>query len=227
MNLASSKVSLQGNANLRLTGTAATPVILGRSNLTGGEMFFAGNRYVIQHGVVDFLNPVRTQPVVNLQVTTLVDQYNITLNFEGPVDRLITTYTSDPALPPVDIINLLAFGKTTEAAAANPSTPGNLGAQTVLAQGLGQVSNRIEKFAGISHLAIDPALGGDNHNQGPRIAIQQRVTSNLLVTFATDVTSTQRQVIQMEYKLNKKWSLSGVRDQNGGLGIDTKFHKDF
>ncbi len=227
MNLASSKVSLQGSANLRLTGTAATPVILGRSNLTGGEMFFAGNRYVIQHGVVDFLNPVRTQPVVNLQVTTLVDQYNITLNFEGPVDRLITTYTSDPALPPVDIINLLAFGKTTEAAAANPSTPGNMGAQTVLAQGLGQVSSRIEKFAGISHLAIDPALGGDNHNQGPRIAIQQRVTSNLLVTFATDVTSTQRQVIQMEYKLNKKWSVSGVRDQNGGLGIDTKFHKDF
>ncbi|HLY99481.1 MAG TPA: translocation/assembly module TamB domain-containing protein, partial [Candidatus Angelobacter sp.] len=227
MNLASSKVSLQGSANLRLTGTAATPVILGRSNLTGGEMFFAGNRYVIQHGVVDFLNPVRTQPVVNLQVTTLVDQYNITLNFEGPVDRLITTYTSDPALPPVDIINLLAFGKTTEAAAANPSTPGNMGAQTVLAQGLGEVSSRIEKFAGISHLAIDPALGGDNHNQGPRVAIQQRVTSNLLVTFATDVTSTQRQVIQMEYKLNKKWSLSGVRDQNGGLGIDTKFHKEF
>ncbi|HET6841892.1 MAG TPA: translocation/assembly module TamB domain-containing protein [Candidatus Angelobacter sp.] len=227
MNLASSKVSLQGSANLRLTGTAAAPVILGRSNLTGGEMFFAGNRYVIQHGVVDFLNPVRTQPVVNLQVTTLVDQYNITLNFQGPVDRLVATYTSDPALPPVDIINLLAFGKTTEAAAANPSTPGNLGAQTVLAQGLGEVSNRIEKFAGISHLAIDPALGGDNHNQGPRIAIQQRVTSNLLVTFATDVTSTQRQVIQMEYKLNKRWSLSGVRDQNGGLGIDTKFHKEF
>jgi translocation and assembly module TamB len=227
MNLASSKVSLQGSANLRLTGTAATPVILGRTNLTGGEMFFAGNRYVIQHGVVDFLNPVHTQPVVNLQVTTLVDQYNISLNFQGPVEHLITTYTSDPALPPVDIINLLAFGKTTEAAAANPSTPGNMGAQTVLAQGLGQVSNRIEKFAGISHLAIDPALGGDNHNQGPRIAIQQRVTSNLLVTFATDVTSTQRQVIQMEYKLNKKWSVSGVRDQNGGLGIDTKFHKDF
>jgi translocation and assembly module TamB len=36
MNLASSKVSLQGSANLRLTGTAATPVILGRTNLTGG-----------------------------------------------------------------------------------------------------------------------------------------------------------------------------------------------
>src|SRR5205807_1257172 len=45
MNLVSSKVSLQGNANLRVVGTAADPVILGRTNLTGGELFVAGNRY--------------------------------------------------------------------------------------------------------------------------------------------------------------------------------------
>ncbi len=227
MNLASSKVSLQGNANLRIVGTADAPVILGRSNLTGGELFFAGNRYVIQNGAIDFLNPVRTEPVVNLQVSTTVDQYNINLNFQGPVDHLQTTYTSDPPLPPVDIISLLAFGKTTEASAANPSTPGNMGAQAVLAQSVGQVSSRVEKLAGISHLSIDPALGGDNRNYGPRVAIQQRVTSNLLVTFATDVTSTQRQAIQIEYRLTPKWSVSGVRDQNGGFGMDAKFHKDF
>jgi translocation and assembly module TamB len=102
-----------------------------------------------------------------------------------------------------------------------------MGAQAVLAQSVGQVSSRVEKLAGISHFSIDPALGGDNRNYGPRIAIQQRVTSNLLVTFATDVTSTQRQAIQIEYRLNPKWSVSGVRDQNGGFGMDAKFHKDF
>jgi len=228
MNLTSSKVSLQGNANLRVAGTAADPVILGRANLTGGELFLASNRYQIQNGTVDFLNPIRTEPVVNLRVTTLVDQYNIALNFEGPIDHLKTTYTSDPALPPVDIINLLAFGKTTEASAANPSTPGNTGAESLLASGVSSaVSGRVEKLAGISHLSIDPTLGGDQSNPGARIAIQQRVTSNLFVTFATDVTSTQRQQIQIEYKLNPRWSVSGVRDQNGGFGLDGKYHKKF
>ncbi|HEV2964645.1 MAG TPA: translocation/assembly module TamB domain-containing protein, partial [Candidatus Angelobacter sp.] len=88
MNLVSSKVSLQGSANLRVVGTAADPVILGRTNLTGGEMFVAGNRYVIQQGTINFLNPIETEPVVNLRINTTVNQYNINLNFQGPVSHL-------------------------------------------------------------------------------------------------------------------------------------------
>jgi translocation and assembly module TamB len=231
MNLVSSQVSVKGDANLRVVGTAADPVILGRSNLTGGEFFLAGNRYQVDHGTIDFLNPVRTEPVLNIQVKTRIDQYNITLALNGPVERLQTTYTSDPALPPVDIINLIATGKTVESAAANPSpSPTSaMGAQSLLASGISsQVSGKIAKLAGVSQLQIDPGLGNDNgQNPGARIAIQQRVTSNLLVTFATDITSTQRQAVQIEYKFNPKWSVSGTRDQNGGFGVDGRYRKDF
>jgi translocation and assembly module TamB len=231
MNLVSSQVSVKGDANLRVVGTAADPVILGRSNLTGGEFFLAGNRYQVDHGTIDFLNPVRTEPVLNIQVKTRIDQYNITLGLNGPVERLQTTYTSDPALPPVDIINLIATGKTVESAAANPSpSPTSaLGAQSLLASGISsQVSGKIAKLAGVSQLQIDPGLRTDNgQNPGARVAIQQRVTSNLLVTFATDITSTQRQAIQIEYKFNPKWSVSGTRNQNGGFGVDGRYRKDF
>ncbi|MFL6385934.1 MAG: translocation/assembly module TamB domain-containing protein [Terriglobales bacterium] len=231
MNLVSSQVSVKGDANLRVVGTAADPVILGRTNLTGGEFFLAGNRYEVDHGTIDFLNPVRTEPVLNIQVRAKINEYNITLGLTGPVERLQTTYTSDPALPPVDIINLIATGKTVESAAANPSpSPTSaMGAQSLLASGISsQVSGKIAKLAGVSQLQIDPGLGNDNgQNSGPRIAIQQRVTSNLLVTFATDVTSTQRQAIQIEYKFNPKWSVSSTRNQNGGFGVDARYHKDF
>jgi len=231
MNLVSSQVSVKGDANLRVVGTAADPVILGRTNLTGGEFFLANNRYEVSHGTIDFLNPVRTEPVLNLQVRTKIDEYNITLGLTGPIDRLLTTYTSDPALPPVDIINLIARGKTLAAEQANPSpSPTSaLGAQSLLASGISsQVSTRIAKLAGVSQLQIDPGLGTENgQNPGARVAIQQRVTSNLLVTFATDITSTQRQAIQIEYKLNPKWSVSGTRNQNGGFGVDGKYRKDF
>jgi len=91
-----------------------------------------------------------------------------------------------------------------------------------------QVSGRIAKLAGVSQLQIDPALGTDNgQNPGARVAIQQRVTSNLLVTYATDITSVQRQAIQVEYKLNPRWSVSGTRNQNGGFGVDGRYRKDF
>ncbi len=224
MALASSALSVQGSADLRVSGTAATPIILGRTVITGGEIFFNSQRYQVEHGVISFVNPARTEPVVNLQVTTTVQQFNISLNFVGPIDRLRTSYTSDPPLPPVDIINLIATGRTTEAAAANPSTP-----QSLLAGQLaGQVSNRIGKLAGISSLTIDPQIGGNQSNPGARLALQQRVTKNLFFTFATDVTTAQGQVVQVEYQITRRYSLGATYNQQvGEYSLQIKMHKRF
>lgn len=229
INLVSRELSLRGNANLNVRGTAAEPVILGRVNLTGGDLIFRGNRYLLQQGTLDFANPSRTQPVVNVAVNTTIQQYNIALQFYGPADHLRTNYTSVPSLPPADIINLLAFGKTSEASAANP-TPGNLGAQSLIAsQVSSQVTSRVEKIAGISRLSIDPVLGGNGSQQNPgaRITVQQRVTGNIFVTFSTDVTQSQDQVIQLQYSVTPRVTFSGTRDQNGGFGFDTRIQKSW
>ena len=130
----------------------------------------------------------------------------------------------------MDIINLIARGKTLEAQSATPTPTGATGAQGVLAAGIGsQVGSKIAKLAGLSQLQIDPGVGttSGQQNPGARIAVQQRVTSNLLVTFATDITSTQNQAIQVEYRINPKWSVSGLRNQNGGFGVEGRYHKDF
>src|SRR5581483_7415505 len=114
LGLTSTQLSLQGSLNLRVQGTAADPVILGRADINRGEIFFMGKRYQIQRGIAQFNNPARTEPVLNFAVTTKVNQYDISLLLMGPLDRLRTHYVSDPPLPPVDIINLLARGQTTE-----------------------------------------------------------------------------------------------------------------
>ncbi len=229
LNVVSPAVSIQGDANLRVIGTANDPVIVGRTNLTGGDLIFLGNRYLIQGGTVAFVSSIETQPVVNLQVTTTIQQYNIAMRFQGPLDRLRTNYTSDPSLPPADIIHLLAFGKTQEAANAAPAQSTALGAEGLVAsQVTGQVTSRITKVAGISQLSVDPQLGGTGNQQpGARVTVQQRVTSKLFITFSTDVTTTQNTAVQMQYEINRKWSVSGVRDQNGGFGLDGRYHKEF
>ncbi len=228
LNAVSRTVSVKGSANLNVTGSADQPVILGRVDITGGDMLVFGNRYIIHNGTIAFVNAVETEPVLNVQASTTIDQYKIELRLQGPIDRLRTSYTSDPSLPPSDIIHLLAFGQTSEAAAAN-STPGNLGAESILAQGVSsQLTSRIQKVAGISHISIDPTLGSTNQtNPYARITVQQRVTSNLFVTFETDVTSTEREVIQVQYQINPRWSVSTTRDQNGGFAFDARVHKTF
>jgi hypothetical protein len=164
---------------------------------------------------------------LNFYVTTTVEQYKITLNFVGPVDRLRTNYTSDPALPPADIINLLALGKTAEESATS-STPASVGAESVLAHGVSQqVSSRLEKLTGISQLTIDPVTGGNQQDPGTQVAIQQRVTGNILLTSSTNVTSTQSQTVQVQYHPGHTMSVSILRDQNGGYALDVRIHKVF
>ena len=225
LNLASSEVSLQGQANLRVVGTAADPVIVGRTEFTAGDIFLMNKRYQIERGIIAFANPNRTEPVLNILLTTTINQYNLSLTFVGPLDKMQTSYVSDPQLSTADIINLIARGQTTEQASASPS---NLGASSLLAQGAAsQVSGGVQKLAGLSSLSIDPTLGGNNSNPGARVAMQKRVTSGFLFTFATDVTSTQREIIQGEYKFNKRWSASVTRDENGGFAVDGKYHKRY
>jgi translocation and assembly module TamB len=228
INLVSRTLSINGSANLRVRGTAAQPVILGRVNLSGGDIILNGDRFVLNGGTIEFVNPSETEPVVNLALNTTIQQYNISMRFNGPVDQLRTNYSSDPSLPGADIINLLAFGTTTEASANSPSTPANQAAASLVAsQVSSQVSSRVSKVAGISQLSINPVLAGGT-SQGPpgaNITIQQRVTGNLFVTFSSNVASTQNQTIQGQYQISPRVAVSATRDQNGGFGFDTLIKK--
>jgi len=233
INLVNRQLSLSGSMNLNLTGTAADPVVLGRINLTGGDLLFNNQRFLLQGGTIDFVNPSVTQPVLNLSVTSTIQQYRVAMRLEGPVDRLRTNYSSDPALPPADIIHLIAFGNTSEAASANPSLPGNLAAEQKIASAVsGQVTSRVAKIAGLSQLSIDPTLGGTGNGgsqsgAGATITVQQRVTSKIFVTFSSGVTTTQNEVIQLEYKHSPRLSFSGTGNQNGGFAFDTQIHKSW
>ncbi len=227
INLVSRTLSIDGSANLRVRGTAAQPVILGRVNLNGGDIILNGDRFVLNGGTIEFVNPSETQPVVNLSLNTTIQQYDISMRFNGPIDQLRTNYSSDPALPSADIINLLAFGSTTEASAAT-STPANQQAESLVAsQVSSQVTSRVSKVAGISQLSINPVLAGGT-SQGPpgaNITIQQRVTGNLFVTFSSNVASTQNQTIQGQYQISPRLAVSATRDQNGGFAVDTLIKK--
>lgn len=219
----SSQISLEGMLNVRLTGTAADPVIIGRADLTSGEVFYRNVRYQIQNSIITFDNPTQTSPVVNISATTTVEQYNLTLKLSGPFDKLTTAYTSDPPLATADIINLLAQGQTTEeSAAAGQSTD-----SIIASQAAGQFVGGIQKLAGISSLEIDPLIGGNNQNPSARIAIQQRVTKNLLFTFSTDVSQPGSEVVEGDYQINKRWSVNVTRDQVGGISVGGELHTKF
>ena len=91
------------------------------------------------------------------------------------------------------------------------------------------MGGRIEKLFGVSRFRVDPFLAGTgtDQNASARVTIEQQVARDLTITYITNVTSTQQQVIQVEYNVNKGLSIVALRDQNGTFGLDIKFKKLF
>ena len=126
-------------------------------------------------------------------------------------------------LATADIINLVARGKTTQESAASTQSTDSM----IASEAAGQLSSSVQRFAGISSLQIDPTLGGNNQNPSARIAIQQRVTKDFLFSFSTDVSQPGSEIVQGEYQINRRWSVSASRDQLGGVSVDGRYHTRF
>ena len=218
----------QTEANVRVRGTFDHPVLLGNIHLLNGQMTMRGNDYHLTRGDLNFVNPFRADPVLNVEVATTIQQYEVTVDFTGPASHLIMSYRSDPPLPTSDIITLLALGQTGEesmlrggaAAAQSPQ----FGATTLLSEAISsQLGGRVQRLFGVRHFSVDPdyiAATSATQNPGARVTIAEQFARNLVITYSTDVTSTQEQVIQIEYTLRPDVSVVALRDENGTFGVD-------
>jgi len=227
---------LQADANLRVRGTWEHPILLGHIHILSGNLYFAGNRYRVSRGDLNFSNPFRLDPILNVEATTTIQQYEITLNFNGPASKLTLAYRSDPPLPTNDIVTLLALGQTTSEAttrSGGTSQSGTAGASAILSEAISsQLGGRLERLFGITRFRVDPGLAGvgstgSEQNAAARVTVEQQIARNLTITYVSNVSSTQQQVIQVEYNVDRNVSIVGLRDQNGTFGIDIKIKKRF
>jgi translocation and assembly module TamB len=225
---------LEADASLRVRGTAEHPILLGHIHVISGELFFHDSKYQVTRGDLNFANPFRIDPTINVEATTTIQQYEITLNFSGQSSKMSLSYRSDPPLPATDIITLLAMGQTSTEVASRTggiSQGGSSGASALLSEAISsQLGGRVERLFGITRFRVDPGLaglgaGGSGQNAAARVTVEQQVTPNLTVTYVSNVSSTQQQVIQVEYNVTRSISVVALRDQNGTFGVDVKFKK--
>lgn len=222
---------LVADIDLRIQGTLASPVEVGTIHILSGEAVFRGNRYQLNRGDISMTNPFRTQLVVDLEAQTRIQRYDLTIDLSGSLDRVKVSYRSDPPLPTVDIISLLALGyaRQQEEMATTAAQPvPTVGASALLSEALStQVSGRIQRLFGVSRIKIDPNVGGLGSTGGARVTVEQQVTRDLTLTYMTTTTSSQQRIIQFEWAVSNEISLVGARDQNGILGMELKFRQRF
>jgi translocation and assembly module TamB len=230
-----SLAKLSGDLDLHVRGTAARPAIIGRVNIAEGDIFFNGTKYRLERGDVTFSNPLTIEPIINLEMSARVQDYDVTISLHGQAvggKGLSMTYRSDPPLDNADIIALLAFGRTRSQAlysASQPATNTNDAASAssaILGEALSATfTDRVQRLFGASRVKIDPQYVGSENTTGPRVTIEQQINNNMTFTYATSLTQSAETVIQVEYNIDKNVSIVAERDQNGVLGFDIHIRK--
>jgi translocation and assembly module TamB len=227
-----SYAKLAGTVDLTVRGTVATPSILGRIQITDGSATFAGTKYQLQRGDIYFTNPVRIDPIIDLDATAQVENYDITIGLHGTMTSLKPTYRSEPPLSEADVFALLALGRTQEEAQIYQEKQAQAGTDPTTSALLGgalnaTVSNRVEKLFGVGSVKIDPAFVGTLGNSAARITVQQQLSKQITATFATNVNSSAQQLIQIQYDLNHNMSIVVTRDESNVFSVVYKLRQRY
>jgi translocation and assembly module TamB len=228
---------LSGDADLRLRGSVAHPAVLGRADILEGEASFNGTKFRLEHGDITFANPVTIEPILNLEASTHVRNYDLAITITGTPDQpggLRVSYRSEPPLPQSDIIALLALGRTSEESAQLQEQSGQTAytdqaSDIILNQAINStVSSRVQKLFGASRIKIDPQGLTTETNptaRGPQVTIEQQFANNVTLTYSTNVSQSSQQIIQGEYFFTRNLSAVGTRDQNGVVSFDLRIRR--
>jgi translocation and assembly module TamB len=146
------------------------------------------------------------------------------------------SYRSDPPMQFSDLVSLLGSGKlnTTDPvlAARQPAAPqqsfAQTGASTVLQQAVANpVSGRLERLFGVTKFKIDPQITGASNTPQATMTLQQQVTRDITFTYIQDVTSSNPQIIRIEWAIDPQFSAVAQRDLNGILDLDFFYKRRF
>jgi autotransporter translocation and assembly factor TamB len=216
--------------DLLLRGTLERPVLLGRMEARGGLIRFRQNDFKIESGAVDFIDPDRLRPILDISATTRIrTTYKVRLTLVGPIDQLELSLSSDPPLASHEILALLTFGTVPED--IDQTQMELVAGAEALDLLTGDIQIAVEEQAkkfGIDCLRVDPLFSNPKTPGTPRVTVCKRLwEDSFYVTYITTFDASGEDILQMEYLINENVSLVGGRDEIGDLGGDLKFRFEF
>ena len=217
------------SADVYVRGTVGRPILIGRLEAGRGKVYFRSNEFTLRNAVMEFADPNKFNPLIDLTAETTVKDYTITMTLTGTLDRVKVDLVSDPPLEEGDVITLLALGRTSDELKGHEAaiTTGEA-AGFVTGQIQDAVESRVKMITGFDRFQIDPYMTSSGVSSGPRLTVGKSLFSDkIYLTYSSNIGTTEDQYIKLEYIFNKNLSLVGERDELGHYGGDLKFRFEF
>lgn len=211
------------SADVRLRGTTSDPRIGGEANLVRGGYDFAGTRFELTRGKIDFDDTGPPNPQLDIAAETSVQGMSVTVTVRGTSLQPEIAFTSVPALPEEEVLARLLFGGGVTELSATDAL--QLGAALASLRGGGGLDpiNRLRRSIGLDRLRIvpaDPALDRET-----AIALGKNIGSRFYVEIITD--GRGYSATELEYRVTSWLSLLATISTVGRDGVSAEVSKDY
>ncbi|MEP6900634.1 MAG: translocation/assembly module TamB domain-containing protein, partial [Actinomycetota bacterium] len=212
---------LTASLSLRVTGDLNFPQVDGRITANSGTLFYRNDRYIVQRGELVFPpNTSGIEPIINLQAESEINGYQVFVNLNGKLtdtENLSATVRSNPALPSNDVISLITTGSLSNTDTGIP-TLAQSGINTAAEILTDQIINKplakaTDKLFGLNKFQLDPIISGQRLNPTARLTVGRQINRNLLITYSTNLSEDQNQVLALEYRVSNRLSFVAQYEQ--------------
>jgi translocation and assembly module TamB len=222
--------------DLHLTGSVAQPSLAGRIGILDAEVFYQGRTFTVLGGSIDFRDPGRINPVLNIsaesRVSTPDTDYIVSVIVTGTAERPRVQFSADdPALSQNDVLSLVAFGRTgsqlrRESASVSPT------ATALALLPTGGVEKQVSTLLGVDRFEVSATQARDTGAIEPRVTVGKDITEQLRASVWTSFGVQSRQAVQLEYRWTRRISLLGswesqTQQSAGAFGGAVKFRFEY
>ena len=214
---------VQASANLQVRGLLAAPRLFGRVRIRErSEIYFEGNRFEVQRGIVDFYGQRRLNPVLDVELFTIAtdtetrQDYEITIPLSGELRDLDRR---DPISYPPLAANQVYFLLITGRADAQLGTAGSrFFTQQLASFAAGQVfsdlTRNLAQGFGLDRVEIQPEMIASETNPGAKLVLGKDFSSALSLIYSVSLTDSQEQTWIAHYRAPKNLSFRFVDQED-------------
>ncbi|MFM7350562.1 MAG: translocation/assembly module TamB domain-containing protein, partial [Erythrobacter sp.] len=210
--------------DIALRGTVAEPRIGGTARLVRGDYTFAGTRFDLTRGRIQFDVGEPINPRLDVIAETAKNGTNVTIAITGNAQTPNIAFSSEPALPEEEILSRLLFGGSVTSLSATDAV--QLAAAVAALQGGGgglDPIGKLRRSIGLDQLRIvsaDPLTGRQTG-----IAIGKNITRDIYVELVTD--GRGYSATQIEYRITSWLALLGTVSTIGRDSVLVQISKDY
>ncbi len=218
---------MEGRFDLTLSGTVASPVVLGDLEAVKGDVYFQDRSFRVLKARLSFFNPTTIEPYIDFRGETYLKDYRVTLSIAGLLRSLRPEFTSSPPLPAEDVLALLSMGESFKRTYSYDATSQVVTGSLMSFQLADSAARGAERLFRLDRFRIDPFVLGSSTEMTARLTVGKKLSRNLMLLYSTNLTSQREEIVRLEWEFLENFSLVGMRDERGRLSLDAKVRKRF